>query len=408
MFGNKKEKDLFVKVMESPGIFSRIYKQLTTGSVEKDPNPIKMGILGAANIAPNALIHPAHYHPHVIVHGVAARDKAKGEAYARKHKIPKLYDSYEALLQDPEITAVYIPTPNGLHLKWTLLALQAGKHVLLEKPIANNEKEAEEIAKETQTSGLVCMEAFHYRYHPAGIRTREIVQSGEIGEVKSFYARLAAPSFTFSDNDIRFNLELGGGSMMDMGCYTVNCMRYFIGAEPLECISAVATPSTKVCGVKNEEEKKQVDSAMIAEFKFANGAIAKTDCNLMASLFQTFPYVEIVGSKGKVTLNNFIFPSVYHSIVVEAEGASRTEKRYGNGLSTYYHQLDAFVAAIKEKRGFPTTTEDGVLNMKVIDMTYRKAGLKPRGQIDQEVSSGEKEREERQEREEEKEEEEKS
>src|ERR1700728_105448 len=175
---------------------------------------LKIGVLGAARIAPAALIKPARRTGRAEVTVVAARDPAKAAQYAKANKIPRVVDSYEALLADPELDAVYIPLPNGLHGHWTVAALNAGKHVLCEKPFTANADEARHVAEAAAAHpGLVVMEAFHYQYHPMTRRLVEIVQSGELGVIKeidmSFSAPLAKP------NDIRYQLDLAGGAMMD-------------------------------------------------------------------------------------------------------------------------------------------------------------------------------------------------
>ena len=146
---------------------------------------MKIGVLGAANIAPGALIKPAHRTGRAEVVSVAARDSARARSFAKKHKIPRVADSYEDLLADPDLDAVYIPLPNGLHGRWTIASLHAGKHVLCEKPFTANADEARQVAEAAAAHpGLVVMEAFHYEYHPLTRRLVEIVQSGELGIIK--------------------------------------------------------------------------------------------------------------------------------------------------------------------------------------------------------------------------------
>ena len=173
-------------------------------------------MLGAARIAPSALINPAKDNADVVVTAVAARDGSRARAFAAKHGIPRVHESYEALLADPDIDAVYNPLPNGLHGKWTRAALDAGKHVLCEKPFTANADEAREIADLAAKSDRVVMEAFHYRYHPMTLRTEQIIASGVIGKLQRVEAALCFPLPKFSD--IRYNYSLGGGATMDAGC----------------------------------------------------------------------------------------------------------------------------------------------------------------------------------------------
>src|ERR1051326_2562341 len=142
------------------------------------PEQVRIGILGAAHIAPPALIRPARKVPQAVVAAIAARDPQRAKAFASKHQIPKVFASYDELLADSDLDAVYIPLPNGLHHAWTLKALEAGKHILCEKPFASNAAEAEQMAEAASRSGKVVVEAFHYRYHPLGQRMKEVVTSG--------------------------------------------------------------------------------------------------------------------------------------------------------------------------------------------------------------------------------------
>src|SRR5579859_3905400 len=144
---------------------------------------LKIGLLGAAKIAPAAIVQPVRASSEASLVAVAARDSARAQAFARKHGVPKVHDSYGALLADPDIDAVYIPLPNGAHGEWAIRAVNAGKHVLCEKPIAANAEEAADMARAAKANDRIIMEAFHYRYHPLAQRMADIVASGELGEI---------------------------------------------------------------------------------------------------------------------------------------------------------------------------------------------------------------------------------
>jgi len=184
---------------------------------------VRIGVLGAAKIAPHAVIEPARNTTEAQVVAVAARDRSRADAYAAKHDIPKVHGSYADLISDPEIDAIYNPLPNGLHAQWTIAALEAGKHVLCEKPFTANTHEAEDVAAVAERTGLVVMEAFHYRYHPLAHRMREIVESGELGPIRRVETALCFPLPKFSD--IRYQYDLAGGATMDVGTYTVHMAR---------------------------------------------------------------------------------------------------------------------------------------------------------------------------------------
>src|SRR5919108_1383071 len=194
-------------------------------------SPIRIGVLGAAAIVPMALTNPARSIPEAQILAIAARDPKRAQAFARKHHIPRLHQTYSDLLADPEIDAIYNPLPNSLHAEWTIRALKAGKHVLCEKPFASNAQEAEEMAKVARETGLVLSEAFAYRYHPLTAIVKQIVASGELGTVRHIEAQ-----FCFllpSAKNIRFQYKLAGGALMDCGCYPVSLIRYLAEAEPI-------------------------------------------------------------------------------------------------------------------------------------------------------------------------------
>src|SRR5215813_5752415 len=176
------------------------------GGIPGSGAPVRIGIVGAAQIAPLALIKPARENDEVVVAAVAARDVSRAQTFAAKHGIARVHDSYEALIADPDLDAVYNPLPNGLHGRWTRAALAAGKHVLCEKPFTANADEAAEVAAVAATSGRVVMEAFHYRYHPLARRAREILDAGEIGRLRHVETWLCFPLPRFSD--IRYNHAL--------------------------------------------------------------------------------------------------------------------------------------------------------------------------------------------------------
>jgi len=198
---------------------------------------LRIGSLGSSRISQAALIEPADSVPEVTVAAVAARDMARAEAYALRHGLERAYGSYEELLADPDIDAVYNPLPNSLHGPWTLRAIEAGKHVLCEKPFASNADEAAQVAQAASASGLVVMEAMHYRYHPLTQRLTEVV--GELGPVRHIQAWT---SFAIVDpGDIRYDYGLAGGAMMDGGCYAIDCLR-LLGGDVPSVTGALADP----------------------------------------------------------------------------------------------------------------------------------------------------------------------
>jgi predicted dehydrogenase len=325
--------------------------------------PLRIGILGAATIAPMALIRPARALPEVEVAAVAARDPGRAAAFAKRQRIPRVHASYEALLADASLDAVYIPLPNGLHGEWTLRALDAGKHVLCEKPLASNAAEAARMAEAAERAGRVLIEAFHWRHHPLAARMREILRAGEIGEVRHVEASTCIPLLV--PGNIRFRYDLAGGALMDIGSYAVNMVRWLAEAEP-EVISAQA----KLASPK-------VDRWVRAELRFADGRTGRITCSLAsAALLRLQNRVE--GSRGRLRVFNPLAPHFYHRLTVEAEGERRRERVPGD--ATYTHQLRHFAARVRGAPPGPTEAQDGVANMRLIDAIYRKAGLPLRGE----------------------------
>jgi predicted dehydrogenase len=321
-------------------------------------SPLRIGILGAARIAPMALIKPAKRNDEVVVAAVAARDVSRARAFAAKHGIARVHASYETLIADADLDAIYNPLPNSLHGRWTRAALASGKHVLCEKPFTANAAEASEIAELAAKSGRVVMEAFHYYYHPLAARIRQIIASDELGKLERVEATLCYPLPKFSD--IRYNYSLAGGATMDAGCYAVHMARTFGGATP-EVVSAQA-----------KLQDRQIDRAMTAEFRFAGGHTGRVHCSMWSSdLLQIS--AKVVGDQGELRVLNPVMPQFFHRLSVRSADGTRVE-RFSRRAS-YAYQLDAFAAAVLRGEPVTTTPEDAVENMTVIDAIYRAAGL---------------------------------
>jgi predicted dehydrogenase len=323
---------------------------------------VRIGILGAARVAPAAVIKPARNIAEAEIGAVAARDRNRAETFASKHGIAYVRDSYAALVADPNLDAIYNPLPNGLHAEWTIAALEAGKHVLCEKPFTANAQEAEAVAAVAARTGLVVMEAFHYRYHPLAKRMREIVETGELGTIRRVEAGLCFPLPKFSD--IRYQYDLAGGATMDVGSYTVHMARTF-GLEEPSVTSATAKLRTH-----------DVDRAMRAELAFPSGHTGRITCSMWSRwVIQT--YARVIGNRGELRVVNPTAPQIWSRTRVKVDGKARTE--HFDRRPTYEYQLEAFCAAVL--RGEPTLTPpaDSIANMRVIDAVYAAAGMQARG-----------------------------
>lgn len=317
--------------------------------------------MGAARIAPTALVKPAAANDRVVCGAVAARDPDRARTFAAKHQIPKVHESYEALLADDDLDAVYNPLPNGLHGLWTLRALEAGKHVLCEKPFTANAEEAHKVAGVAGGSGLVVMEAFHWRYHPLAARMLEVVASGDLGEVSRIEAALCFPLPRFKD--IRYQLSLAGGALMDAGCYPVSMVRTLARAEP-----TVVRASAKL-------RSPGVDRRMEAELSFDDGRTGGILASMWSSTLLRLQ-VKVIGSRATMRVFNPTTPHMFNRLSVS--GSRRRRHERVSGGSTYGYQLEAFRAAVQEGRPILTPPSDAEANMTAIDAIYRAAGLEPR------------------------------
>jgi len=338
--------------------------------------PLRIGTLGSSRISQPALIEPATHVADVTVTAVAARDQARADAFALRHGIPKAYGSYEDLLTDPDIDAVYNPLPNSLHGPWTLRAIAAGKHVLCEKPFASNAEEAARVADAASASGLVVMEAMHYRYHPLTRRLAEL--AAELGPVRHLQCWT---SFAIvNPGDIRYDFELGGGALMDGGCYALDCLR-LLGAgdgpgdgpgdghgEPT-VTGALADP------VVPDPGGAAADRSLAARLSFPGGATGWFESSFTRD-GEFRADLHVIGEHGLVWLDNFIFP--HRGRLIATKDGAVVADEPGDGEPTYVYQLRAFAAAIAGDGQVPTSAAHAAVTMRLIDDAYRAAGLRPR------------------------------
>ncbi|HKD96674.1 MAG TPA: Gfo/Idh/MocA family oxidoreductase [Micromonosporaceae bacterium] len=323
---------------------------------------LRIGILGAARIAPSALVRPAHQVDGVTVTAVAARDRARAARFAERHGIGRVLDDYRAVIEDPDVDAVYVPLPNGLHATWTLAAIAAGKHVLCEKPFTSNAAQAREVADASAGSPVTVMEAFHYRYHPLAARMREIVDT-ELGAVSHVETAMCIPLPRFSD--IRYRYDLAGGALMDAGCYAVHAARLLGPGEP-----AVTGARARVTG-----RDDRVDRAMTVDLSYPGGATGRVSTSLWSSSLLRIS-ASVTGEHGELRVLNFVAPQYPHRLTVRVRGRRRHERVRGE--ASYTHQLRAFLAATRGEPTNRTPPADAVVTMAVVDAAYAAAGLPER------------------------------
>jgi predicted dehydrogenase len=322
---------------------------------------LTVGILGAAKIAPMALVKPARQVEGVTVAAIAARDQQRAAAFAAKHGLARVHATYDDLIADPDIDAIYNPLPNALHTEWTLKALAAGKHVLCEKPLTANESEARDVTSAAAATGLVVMEAFHYRYHALAERMRTIAHDGRLGEIREVRTWMWFPLPRFSD--IRYSYPLGGGATMDC-CYAVHALRLLGPGEP-----SVVSATPKLRG-------RDIDRAMEATYEFPGGATGRTSTSMWSRRLFRFS-LRVTGNRGEMRVTNFIAPQYFHRLAVTVDGKKTTERVRGE--ASYTAQLRAFRAAVRDCGPVLTPPEDAIATMRVIDDIYRAAGLPLRG-----------------------------
>jgi|SRR5690554_3510981 len=320
---------------------------------------IKWGILGCADIAKTALIPAILKEKNSKLYAVASRKIEKARDFADRFGVEKYYDSYQKLLENDEIDAVYLPLPNSIHKEWTIRAAEHKKNILCEKPLALNHKAALEMIEAAEKHQVLLMEAFMYRFHPLVKKIKEIVTSGVLGKLKYISA-----NFCFNtarpDSDIRFSKELGGGALYDLGCYTINAARYFAGSEPEEVYNSfIVRPGT------------DVDNRGLAVLRFPDGILASINYS-MGHYDQK--HVEIAGEEGKLTAAGIFEWTGAEDKYLYLEKDGEVEKIRVKGREQYLCEVEAFVRAINENNKAPLDPrQDALNNMKVIDAMFESA-----------------------------------
>ncbi|WP_176556141.1 Gfo/Idh/MocA family protein [Rubellimicrobium rubrum] len=319
---------------------------------------LRIGLMGAANIAARAIVQPARRSGDAVLAAVAARRPGAAAAYAAQHDVPVSHESYEALIADPGIDAVYIALPPSDHAEWGIRALEAGKHVLCEKPLAMNAEEARGMVAVADRCGLMLMEAFHDSYHPVQRHVAQRIEDGALGRITGAEAVFCV-SVAWDPANIRFDPARGGGAMMDLGCYPLHWLRSVFGSEP------------EIVEAKAELTELGLDRRVEAVLDFG-GVRARMLTDLMDPPYRGLLRIE--GTEGWIEVDNPCLPHKGHSIRESLAGQPDAEFTLAGG-TTYDFQLDAFVAAVRT--GVPPLTggRDAVGNMAALDAIYRHLGI---------------------------------
>ncbi len=319
---------------------------------------VRWGVIGTARHAANTWIPGLKATASGTLAAIASRSLKSAQKFAADHAIPEAYGSYEAMLDAPDIDAVYIPLPNNMHKEWAIRAAQAGKHVMCEKPLGLNAAEAEEMNAAFRAAGVKLTEAFQWRHHPQGKKVRELVQSGVIGDL-----RLIDAGFSFPldrEGDVRWDKALGGGALYDVGCYPISFARFITGQEPVTVTAHAEWSSTGV------------DTMTVATMQFPNGILAHINCAFVLPLRR---YYTVVGATGSLTANRTYNPQGDRPARIIQLGADREPvETYDVGKHNSYTLLvEEFNRAIIDDREPEYPGEDAVKNMRVIDAIYRAA-----------------------------------
>lgn len=318
---------------------------------------IRWGVLSTANIGLKKVIPAMQRGEHCEMVAIASRSLESARVAAKGLAIPKAYGSYEDLLADPEIEAIYNPLPNNLHVPWSLKALEAGKHVLCEKPLALTSAEAQTLVDAAKRyPHLKVMEAFMYRHHPQWQRARRLVQAGEIGKLRTIHSFFAY--FLLDPQNIRNRADVGGGGLMDIGCYNISLSRFIYNREPV-----------RVCGIVEYDPQFKTDRLASGLLDFREGTATFTYAT------QLVPYqrVNIYGTEGRVEIEiPFNAPPDRPCKMWHQRGAEIDEIVL-DICDQYTIQGDLFSLAILDDTPVPTPLEDAVANMKVMEAVLESA-----------------------------------
>lgn len=329
--------------------------------------PLRLGLVAAGRITGPAAIEPVAELDDVEITVIGARNLSRARSAARRWSIPHAVGSWAEVWEHPEVDAVYIATPAGHHLECTLGALAAGKHVLCEKPLAANGSEARTMVTAARQAELILMEAFHWRYHPLVAQMQAIIDSGELGAIDLVAGEFLLPDGHIPRTDIRWDLTIGGGSLMDLGCYPVQWVRWVLGPSPT-VVSAVAE-----CPVPG------VDGKMEADLTWPSGARGHISCSMIEPYGIMNSEMTVFGEHGLMSVRNPVAPQFGSQISLTIGRNNRLFEV--DSSPTYLHQMRAFIEAVRTGVAPITSGDDSIDTMDVIDAIYTAAGLGPRSSM---------------------------
>jgi xylose dehydrogenase (NAD/NADP) len=316
---------------------------------------ISWGILGCAGIAERALIPAIHGASNGRLLGIASRDPRKAKGWAARFDIPKVYADYAALVDDPDIDAVYIPLPNHLHGEWGVRAARAGKHILCEKPMAMNAAEVRTMTAAAAKAGVLLMEAFMYRFHPRMERALRLLASGAVGDVRSVRSVFTFLSDAASD-DYRWRPEYGGGSLYDVGCYPVSAARLVFGAEPVSVFARARL-----------HPKHRVDTEAELLLEFPGERFASLACGFESQFRSS---LEVAGSSGRLSLER-AFSAKHLDTEIRLVNGDRTRAIPFPPTDQYTRMVEHFGECVLRGRPLRLPPGDAVANMRVLDAAFR-------------------------------------
>ncbi len=320
---------------------------------------LRWGILGAANIARRQVAPAIQRSEGSTVVALASRDKERGQTVAAELGIPRVYDRYQDLLDDPDVDAIYNPLPNSLHAEWSIRAAEAGKAILCEKPLARDAVEAAHMARECARLGVPTMETFMYRFHPQNVRVRALIAQGVIGVVGQVRSGFGFRMHPLDPANVRLQASLAGGALMDVGCYAVNAARLVFGDEPL-----------RATAWRDIDPAFGVDTALSGVLEFPNHRYATVDCSFTSGYSGWYM---VVGSEGVIEVPRAFTPLRDETVIVHTDkNNARREERFA-GVDQYQLMVEAFAHSIVAGSPVPWPLDDAVANMRVLDALARSA-----------------------------------